>query len=333
MHREYVPSGPCEISRVRQFSEAKLRALTESPALMNDKTKFMDWMESLTNDILGISSERSSITARQGKPLPSDNETAPSSSSSSSSLKFNSGYISQPIDASMREPSYTALGKLQQIRQNVANMLGDPMHINSVSSPERPAYSSRPVKRQLTGSQLHLHQENEKPDNIRSEYPFSQTAAASSVFEEQNENVDPAASLQSMPAPRGALSPARHPRDTRESQDSLQGEPTSSIPEVPAATVTSNASAAPTIPESANSYPRKAVPAAAPRTEDGELDFSGTWKSARGDRGRYQGLIDTTAQSTTGGVSSLPRTTITLRGSVDLSGMSLEGLKGLTGHY
>lgn len=76
---------------------------------------------------------------------------------------------------------------------------------------------------------------------------------------------------------------------------------------------------------------------AAPKVEDGELDFSGTWKGVKGERGRYTAKID--AALAAGGSSAeradsqVPLTTITLRGSVDLSGMSLEGLKSLTGHY
>ena len=314
---DYVPAGPCEVAKVRGYAEAKLREVSGSAQLLNDKTRFMDYMERLTNDILGVNSERSSATARVGSALAS----APASSSSSASAPEYQA--AQPISADLREPSYSSLSKLQSIRHNVAALLGGG-DAAPQRSPGRPAAagggggggaavrgtaSSPALQRQARGQLLRPHVAESNSIDIASEYPFAKAAAA------------------------GRPQPASPLRETKENETPLnRGAPPSSF------LLDVNLPAAPE-PQAASSAQADAPAAGAsnaPRMEDGELDFSGTWKSAKGERRRYVATVDTRAATSSGGADSSalpPQTTITLRGSVDLSGISLEGLKSLTGHY
>jgi len=322
---EYVPKGPCEVAKVRHFAELKLRQVLEAPQLLNDKTRFLNYMEGLTNDILGVGNERSSATARAGKPQgggPSLIQEAVVGGGAS-----YSGYVAEPISADLREPSYTALSKLQHIRQNVAAMLGGEASTT---------FAAPGAREQGRGGASTLEQRHTRGEMLRppclveskssTEYPFTsskgQKSSAAESFEREEDlvtdkenNVEKINNLQ---LPRRAPSPTRrtdgHAVSTAES-DRIMAPAQAEL----------NAERAPEVPSSEPTFA-----AANPRIEDGELDFSGTWKSTKGECGRYKASIDTKAVNAGEGA---PQTTITLRGSVDLSGMSLEGFKSLTGHY
>ena len=334
---EYIPAGPCGVAKVRHFAESRLRYVSESPQLLSDKTRFMGYMESLTNDILGVRAERSSPTSRIGVALE-----APSSSSSGSlgsSTRGTPDFVSEPISADLREPSYSALGKLQHLRQNVAAMLG------GGSSTAGPAGFSPGRKgkgdaaglppRQQQRRQLHMPRVDEsQPVDGVNEYPFSSKSIATSASLDDGfkENDNPV-----VPVLRSAPSPLRVEQEHEEGEEVAS--PALSVPSTARAAVAATVANKATDPVAAKlvSSSSSSLQAAAPKVEDGELDFSGTWKGVRGERGRYTAKIDTTLAA--GGSSAgradsqVPLTTITLRGSVDLSGMSLEGLKSLTGHY
>ena len=298
-----MPSGPSDQARVRNFSDDKLRQLVDSPHLMADKLKFMAWLEGLTNDILGITSERSTPTSRLGRAIATTASSSSSSSSSSASSAMDDldeeRYVSQHISADMREPSFAALGKLQQIRANVASLLS--------GNGAKPSGTSRATQR-----------EEEPNMPIHSEYPFSSSFKAAAGGAEamgeativQNENERPKAT----PTLNRAPSPMRLPREQVVDKSVDASAP---LPHpAPAAAATSSS-----LPE--------------PKMDDGfvELDFSGTWKSARGERARYHATIDTNiVQPPAGKNSGDAQTTITLRGSVDLSGLSLEGVRALSGN-
>lgn len=287
---------------MRKFSDDKLRQLVDSPHLMADKLKFMAWLEGLTNDILGITSERATPTSRLGRAIATTASSSSSSSSSSASSAMEDldeeKYVSQHISADMREPSFAALGKLQQIRANVASLLS--------GNGAKPSGARR------------AHQREKEPSmSINSEYPFSSSFKAAAGGAEargeatnvQNENERPMA----MPTLNRAPSPTRLPRE-----QTVDKSVDASAPLPPAAQAAATASS---LPE--------------PKLDDGsgELDFSGTWKSARGERGRYHATIDTSiVRPPAGKNSGDAQTTITLRGSVDLSGLSLEGVRALSGN-
>jgi len=310
---------------VRHFAELKLRQVLEAPQLLNDKTRFLDYMEGLTNDILGVGTERSSATARVGKPQGGGPTQTQEAFGEGGALY--SSYVAEPISADLREPSYTALSKLQHIRQNVAAMLGG----------EAPTTFAAPVVREPgRGGSSTLEQRHTRGETLRppclieskssTEYPFTsskgQKSSAAESFEHEEDLVtDKENNLEKI---NNLQLPHRAPSPTRRGDGHAVATTESDRMMAPALAALS-AERAPEVPSS-----EPTLAAANPRIEDGELDFSGTWKSTKGECGRYKASIDTKAVNAGEGT---PQMIITCRGSVDLSGMSLEGFKSLTGHY
>lgn len=332
----YVPKGPAESGRIRAYAEAKLRHLSQAHDVLNDKTKFMLYMESLTNDILGVGSRRTTPTAKVGTSVAREHQTAPSSSSSSSSEQ--SAYVPQVISNDMREASYSALGKLQQIRRNVATVIGG-------------GGDSRALMQEASWHAEVRHVESGYPFRAADGRQTATQITAQMYSDEGRENEMPAApnvqdSLSLPKLHREPSSPVREASVVKSFD--LEAHDSDGFSSIPPASVPTTAATLSHIPvpvsvhasHAAEPAPavRDAAPVPGPRMNDGELDFSGSWKG-RPERGRYQ---ETESASVKGWAPRLdaaggapggsPRPTLSMRGSVDLSAMTLDGFKDLTGH-
>ena len=337
----YVPRGPAESGRIRAYADAKLRHLSQAHDVLNDKTKFMKYMETLTNDILGVGSRCASPTAKVGRPAAQEQQLAPSSSSSSE----QSAYVPQVISNDMREASYSALGKLQQIRRNVATMLGGGSD------------SRRVVQVQGVSSQAEVR-------HIESGYPFRVADGRQTATQAETqggggrENELPAAqnvqdSLSLPMLHREPSSPVReNPVVKSFDSEARDSDVFSRMPAAPVLTIAGTSVPVPApVPVSvpvpmtdhalhaaAPAPVRDAASVPVPSMHDGELDFSGSWKG-RPERGRYQEIESVSVMgwaprpdAAEGASRGSPRPTLSMRGSVDLSEMTLTGYKDLTGH-
>ena len=117
---EYIPSGPVQNPRVREFATECLAHIKQSEVLHSDKARFLQYMKALTNDILGIDLE----------PAYSKSPVAPSSGHGSSPTPSSSSikgpvepYVPMEISLDMREATSSSLGKMQSLRASLLRNL------------------------------------------------------------------------------------------------------------------------------------------------------------------------------------------------------------------
>lgn len=109
-----MPVGPAESPRVREFAETSLRSMPMDA--LTDKMRFLARMKALDNRILGIQSKEQQYAASMGKKLLAETALA-----SSSVYKANSGsgYVPMTISPDMRVASSSSLEKIRNLRHNV----------------------------------------------------------------------------------------------------------------------------------------------------------------------------------------------------------------------
>eukprot|EP00607_Mallomonas_marina_P010024 CAMPEP_0182422298 /NCGR_PEP_ID=MMETSP1167-20130531/7940_1 /TAXON_ID=2988 /ORGANISM="Mallomonas Sp, Strain CCMP3275" /LENGTH=189 /DNA_ID=CAMNT_0024600233 /DNA_START=151 /DNA_END=716 /DNA_ORIENTATION=- len=107
---DYIPKAPAESIRIRLYAEEKYAQLKQSPAT-EDKSKFMDWLNNLNKEILGIT--------------PKYTDTAEKQASHYSSGGFTDTH-NKPVQITndMRQPSFPSLYKLQSLRDSIAYSVG-----------------------------------------------------------------------------------------------------------------------------------------------------------------------------------------------------------------
>ena len=117
--------GPAESARIRAAAEEKLSELFQSTKLLQEKSSFLAWTNSITNDLIGVGSKKK-LGSKNNSPTNNQSQHSPSSSSSSSSSP-SSGMVSYTIPEmtnDMKYPSFLSLDKLRALRENVSNVMG-----------------------------------------------------------------------------------------------------------------------------------------------------------------------------------------------------------------
>ena len=117
----YIPMGPAESARIRAAAEGKLSELFQSSKLLQEKSAFLAWTNSITNDLIGVGSKKQGN--KNNSPTNNQGQHSPSSSSSSSSSGMVSHAIPEMTD-DMKYPSFLSLDKLRALRENVSNVMG-----------------------------------------------------------------------------------------------------------------------------------------------------------------------------------------------------------------
>lgn len=351
----FVPLGPAESPSIRAFAESSLTSMP--PANLRDKAKYMQWMERLTDHMLGkdeARKQREAAKLRSSIQMPSSSSGAVASASASASCdSANMGMDMNTITADMKIASLSSLDKIRKLRNSVTAFnlcptdaqysveAGDQVRSGGKSvdwADQHPqARSATELKTSVTSSindAIRISTEN-IPENV----DITSSSIDASATEEGKVDLDDkisntlAQKSKSLPEV-GASGVSKSNEDETTSidhfdiasgihevnQKNLESTKSEGDGSVGAHEIVKKMDAATTLYE--------------PRFNDkGELDFSGSWRAPEESR------IGAVQQTTMKGAADHPTSSVSIsdssnvKKSLDLSGLSLDELKDLQGHY
>ena len=112
---EYLPKGPVDATRMRNFAEARLAQLKADQELVNDKYKFIAHLESITGDIIGMNKHKVDLV-NSGNNKERSNNLVPANPFSLPQVIFNTDSINSE---DYKLPCNDSLAKLKQLRESL----------------------------------------------------------------------------------------------------------------------------------------------------------------------------------------------------------------------
>lgn len=110
----YLPKGPVDAVKVRNFAEGRLARLRASQELVNDKYKFIAHLESITDGIIGMNKEKiDQVTS--GNNSERDHHLTATTTFPLAQIVFNTDSISLE---DYKLPCNDSLSKLKQLRES-----------------------------------------------------------------------------------------------------------------------------------------------------------------------------------------------------------------------
>lgn len=359
----FLPSGPAESPRIRAFAE---RSLTSMPPVnLRDKAKYLQWMERLTDHMLGKDEERER-KQREAAKAKSMTQTPPSSSSgaigSASSDAADMAMDMNRITADMKIASLSSLGKIRKLRSSVEAFTLRPTNAQtSVEADDQvrsggksvdwadqhppPVRSAKDFKTSVTSSineAVRIGAEN-IPENDEMIASTDISAAELKAVEA----VEPASNMTST-GERGlqksdSFGAPRINRGHPDDKSTIEVPDKMTLPgdleskkggqsQVDGAALEGEDGRAGGAQEAA--IVDAAITLYEPKFNDkGELDFSGSWRAPK-EGTNAETVNQTTKKSADQLTSSVSiSASSNVKKSLDLSGLSLDELKDLQGHY
>ena len=352
----FVPLGPAESPSIRAFAERSLTSMP--PANLRDKAKYMQWMERLTDHMLGkdeARKQREAAKLRSSIQMPSSSSGAVASASASASRdSANMGMDMNTITADMKIASLSSLDKIRKLRNSVTAFnlcptdaqyfveAGDQVRSGGKSvdwADQHPqARSAKELKTSVTSSindAIRIGTENipENVDITSSSIDESATEVGKVDLDDKISNTLAQKSKSLPEVGASGISKSNEDKTTsidrfdnaasgihEVNQKNLENTKSEDDGSVGAHEIVKKMDAATTLYE--------------PRFNDkGELDFSGSWRAPEESR------IGAVQQTTMKGAADHPASSVSIsassnvKKSLDLSGLSLDELKDLQGHY